>query len=217
MADSTFLADLRRRSQDLIRVYNPLDEDYIVTWDKSSPIGAQQFRVEAKSEEVLIRYIAEKYVKEMTDKIIIEEADKKVREENERRIQRGMKKMDPWDEQPAFETQLLSPDSDRYKEIIATLWVGVEREHGMDRRQEQPDQEAQVDSKPKFEKALEEVQKNPEYEVRKKEEKPEPKTKKYTCDYPGCDFSTDTQIALSGHKRSHKSKVEKATEEISEN
>ena len=45
MAKSTILAEMERRSQDLIRVYNPLDEDYVVIWDKSSPVGAKLFRV----------------------------------------------------------------------------------------------------------------------------------------------------------------------------
>lgn len=30
-----------------------------------------------------------------------------------------------------------------------------------------------------------------------------PQEPKYKCDFPGCDFSTHTKVALSGHKRSH--------------
>lgn len=231
MAKSTVLAEIERRSQDLIRVYNPLEKDYIVKWDISSPAGPKLFRVKAKKEEVLIRHIAKKYIKEMVQKIVTSNADESVKKENERRIKSGMAKMDSHTEQPAFETPLLKINDGRYKEIIALLYVGIEREYGIDVEAETIEEKSES-GKTAFESALEEVEKSKESQPPLNTVKVEPRTKitdstpepeaqppasegKYKCQHPGCDFSTNATIALHGHKRTHRKKVENAIKEIS--
>src|SRR3972149_5669820 len=89
---SLFIQEMERRANDLLRVYNPTDADYIVKWDKRG--GTKLFRVPAKGEAVHIRYIAEKYVREMFEKIIMEKAMTAVLKENEARVAKGMAEMD---------------------------------------------------------------------------------------------------------------------------
>ena len=222
MAKGTILAEIERKSQDLIRVYNPLNEDYVITWDKSSPAGAKLFRVKAKKEEVLIRWIAKKYIQEMAQKLITSNADEAVKKENERRIKAGIAKMDTHTEQVAFETPLLRIDDLRYKEILALLYVGIEREYGIDVEAEAEPETPLEPGKTAFDVALEEVEKKKALELAKPKEpalkKPEPKVevkqKKYKCDHPGCDFSTDATIALQGHKRTHRKNLEDKVKEI---
>jgi len=61
--DEAIKRELQRKSLDSIKVLNITSEDYIVYWDK------YPHRVPANSSAVLPRYIATKYVKEMTDKM----------------------------------------------------------------------------------------------------------------------------------------------------
>lgn len=193
MADnsSSYHNELERRANDLLRVYNPTDEDYIVIWDKKS--GGKVFRVRAKQEEVLFRYIAEKYIREMFQKLINEEVEKAVLKANEERIAKGMAEMTKYAEQYRFESPLINPTSDKAKRIISILYVGVDREYGVDR--EFGEEASAPQDKPIFDSALEEVQSG----------KTTPNTPRtYKCDYPGCTFSTDKNIALLGHKRSHR-------------
>ena len=99
---TAYQRELERRSNDLLRIYNPLEEDYVIEWDKKE--GVKLFRAELKQESVFIRYIAEKYIREVFNKIITEKADKAVLEENQRRIDKGMATMEKWKDQLAFES-----------------------------------------------------------------------------------------------------------------
>lgn len=203
---SSYQQELERRADDLLRVYNPTDKRYVVEYDKKN--GTKMFPVEAKSEAVFVRYIAEKYIKEMYNKIIIEEADEAVRKENERRIKVGMAAMDKTlktNEQNVFESKFYIGNDKRAKEIISLLYMGVESEFGVDRV---PQQETVSDSVPTFEKALHSVQEEKDSGVVPQ------KSSKLKCNYPGCDFETDTNIALIGHNRSHRPKeIEKKKKE----
>ena len=79
--------ELERRSQDRIKVANPTSEDYEVIWD------GYAFTVPANGTAIHPRYIAEKYVKEMTEKVITDMADSKIDEINEQREKEGKEKM----------------------------------------------------------------------------------------------------------------------------
>jgi len=110
MADSSYTQELKRRENDLIRVYNPLDVPKVIEWDRKN--GVKLFRVPAKQEEVLIRYIAKKFIEEVFDYIISKKAGDAVIQANKERVEKGMAEMTPWKEQMAFESKFYNPDSD---------------------------------------------------------------------------------------------------------
>jgi len=205
MAESTYIQELKRKENDLIRVYNPIDTDYVVEYDRKN--GAKLFRVPSKSEEVLPRYIARKYVEEMFGKIVNEKAAAAVMKENERRITVGMAEMTPWKEQMAFESKFYNLNEDDTKKLISILYVGLEREFGIDRLTV-PDVRAR-DDKSDFERTMDDVisekDQNPgNTAVEVKPEPSSPTTEAFRCDFPGCKFETMTKLALFGHKRSHR-------------
>ena len=81
--------ELHRRSLDSIVIYNPLEEDYTVIWDKFRHV------VPSKSERAFPRYIAMKYIKEITDRLIYKEEDEKIKEHNSKRADRGLPPLTP--------------------------------------------------------------------------------------------------------------------------
>lgn len=214
---SSWQQEKERRANDLIRVYNPTNADAVVEWDKKN--GTKLFRVPASTEVVLIRYIAEKYIREMFDKMVMSEAMNAVKEENERRIKSGMAILDKTlktGEQEQFESQFYVGNDEKARRIIALLYMGVENEFGVD--QALGAQEQVQDNRPVFERAMENVQKerdvnpvrNVPDEVLSTPETPGVPTVQSTnkdlkCDWPGCEFSTSAKGALMTHKRSHRS------------
>ena len=197
---SSYEQELVRRTNDLLRIYNPSDEDYVVEWDRKN--GTKLFRIPKKEEAVLPRYIAEKFIREMFDKIIITEADKAVIKENDRRVKAGMAAMDKTmktGEQNQFESQFYIGNDQRSKEIIAILYMGMETEFGVDRMTQ--GQTEQQDSRPSFEQAMETVQ-----EEKDSGETPtnETRSSQLKCSWPNCDYVTEHKIALFQHKKTHR-------------
>ena len=167
----------------------------------------------SKSEEILVRHIANKYIKEMFTKITSEKVDKAILEENESRIAKGMQEMTSWKEQLTFEGKLYSKNDEEAKKLVSILYVGVESEYGID-RQAVPEQ-APLEEKPVFESALESVQKEKDNNI-VSTEPPKSTSKGFSCDHPGCDYTTDVKIALFQHKRGHRSDAkEKAVAGVS--
>lgn len=118
--------EMARKANDRIKVFNDTNEDYVVTWDK------YPHRVPANGEAILPRYIAKKYVTEMTDKKLNYISDENVRMENARRIKKGMAVMNKHEEQPVFEAKFAINQPQLRKPIIASLWGGVVEEFGID-------------------------------------------------------------------------------------
>ena len=213
---STYLLELERRSNDLLRVYNPLAEDVVVEWDRRG--GVKLFRVPAKSEEVLIRYIGEKYIKEMFDKITMDKAHDAILKENQRRVKSGMAEMDKTQrtgEQMQFESKFYNPSDEEAKKIISILYVGLEREYGVDKGY-RPGAE-KTDDRPAFTKALESVSEEKGYTTNG-EKTPQNVVGEATegllrCDYPSCTFTTQHKIALFNHKKTHRDNLEVKKEE----
>jgi len=215
---SSYQQELERRSNDLLRVYNPLTEDYIIEWDKKN--GTKLFRVPSKEEAVFPRYIAEKYLREMFDKIVITDAMDAVKKENERRVKSGMAVMDKTlktGEQEQFESKFYIGNDDRAREILSILYMGVETEFGIDRQT--PQQENKKDPRPAFEQAMETVQSEKDNGISPTISNVRPAVNGYACDFPGCDFVAKEKIGLIGHKRSHRkdSVVNKKDENTEEN
>ena len=210
-ANTSFHQEAARKANDLIRVYNPTDKDHVVKWDKRG--GTKNFRVVAKEEAVLLRYLARKYVTEMFTKIITEKADKAIIEENEKRVAKGVAIMDKslrTGEQLRFEAPLYKPTSEEAKKLVAILWVGVEQEFGIDREAEADDTPS---DKPVLESAIETVAEekgivSADSPVDVVNDAPQPTTvpKKLdnTCDWPECGFEAKNSFGLMSHKRSHR-------------
>lgn len=211
---STYQQELERRANDLLRVFNPLDEDYIIEYDRRG--GTKLFRVPAKQEAVYPRYIAEKYIHEMYDKIVISDADEAVRKENAKRIASGMAAMDKTlktGEQQQFESKFYIGNDQRAREIVSLLYMGIESEFGIDRVVSETQTN---DDRPSFVKALEEVQSEKGTDVSPRVETPVnvENTKQETgdplmCTWPDCGFVAKSNIGLISHKRTHReNKVE---------
>src|SRR3990167_2641189 len=128
--------ELLRKSLDECKVLNPTSENYTIYWDKFP------HNVPANGEAIFPRYIANKYMKEMTDKQLTFRSDENVRMENERRVKKGMALMDKHTEQPAFEANFQINKPELREPILRSLWGGVVKEYGRDiplaNRQEAP-------------------------------------------------------------------------------
>lgn len=213
---SSYIQELERRANDTLIVYNPLDEDYIVEWDRRG--GVKRFRVRSKQEAYIPRYIAVKYLKEMFTKIVNKKAADAIAKENERRVKAGMAIMDKTQrtgEQAQFESPFYNMEDDETKKILSVLYVGVDREFGID--EEAPPEPAEIDTRPTFDRALEGVQEEkdrsrvistPKTPENATSETSVPKKEVFNCEYPGCAFTTTTKIALFGHRKSHRKETD---------
>lgn len=204
---TSYQIELERRSNDLLRVYNPMDTDYVVVWDLRS--GGNRFRVPAKGEAVLVRYIAEKYVKEMYEKILNDKAREAILKENERRVKAGMSEMDKTfktNEQMVFEQKFYKPSNEESRKIISLLYVGLETEYGVDKVYEEEEQKASTRD---FGSVLKDVESEKANGSTVNEEKEAENgsgeaSGTYKCDFPGCDYETEHKIGLFQHKKTHR-------------
>ncbi len=121
-----FKRELLRRSLDECKVFNPTSEDYVLMWDNFP------HRIPANGEAILVRYLCDRYMTEMTDKILTFRSDENVRMENERRVKKGMAIMDKHTEQPAFEMKFAINQPELRLPVLKTLWGGVVRLYGKD-------------------------------------------------------------------------------------
>ncbi|MHC4269155.1 MAG: hypothetical protein ACYSWS_03435 [Planctomycetota bacterium] len=209
---SSYQLELERRANDILRIYNPTSERYVIEWDRKG--GTKLFPVEAKSEAVYPRYIAKKYIKEMFQKILNDRAKEAILAENKRRIEGGMAEMDKTmktNEQMAFEEKFYNPTNEEAKRIIALLYLGVESEYGIDRQA--PMAEQKMDNKPIFDRALDEIQEEKGVSSIDKEKTSEIASSKATEEISGfpcelCTFVSKSNIGLISHKRTHRKKLE---------
>lgn len=123
----------RRRSQDLIRVYNPTKEDYTLVWDD------QKFVIPARDKDkgwgkgmrVMQRYLAQKYTKEIVDKILTEEMDKRIAERKESLQSRGNE--DPiYNANQQLQYTTRTDNKEMREPVEDKVWLGIEEEFGVD-------------------------------------------------------------------------------------
>lgn len=132
-----FKKELERSSRDRIRVYNPTTQDFDVyndgyRWtcpnkDKDTGFGAGQ--------QVFPRYLAVAFVQKLCDKIFMDKMDEAVKAENQRRVERGLAKMNKWEEQAPFEIEfstITEENKAKRKELMSIMWLGIEEEYGAD-------------------------------------------------------------------------------------
>jgi hypothetical protein len=214
-AKSSYQQELERKSNDLLIVYNPTDQRYLVEWDKRG--GVKLFPIEAKSEAVFPRYIANRYIKAMYQQMLNDKAKEAIFKENQRRISVGMAEMDKTmktNEQMAFEEKFYNPSSEEARKIIALLYVGIQTEFGVDRMSPQT---TKVDDTPVLERTLKSVQEEKDsktYVDTTNGEKTQENTlgeasgtqNDYKCGV--CSFVAKSNIGLVSHMRTHRDELE---------
>lgn len=149
-----------RKSMDTILVYNPTEEDYICYWDKYPhviPSSLKDMGFGAGKMQ-LVRYIADKYMKEMKDEIINKKSDDLVERAKEERMRKGLSS-DPGE----INIQLLNtlPRTNNEKEIeeaYGFLYCGLVREFGLYDEPEKKE-ETVLDQRSPEEKILEKAEK----------------------------------------------------------
>lgn len=179
-----------RKSMDTLLVFNPTNSDYICYWDKYPHV------IPAHNKDMgfgpgkmqLVRYIADKYMKEMKDKLITEKADELLTLTKKDRANRGLS-VDPGEVNLQVMNTL--PKTSNEKEIenaYSVLFCGVVREFGLYDMPEQL-QDEKIDLRTPEEKAMERVmnkKNNVEAKTEPKldsaEAKPQPKKKDFNMD-----------------------------------
>jgi len=135
----------RRKSQDLIRVFNPTDEDYVLIWDEG---GAQsKFIIPnqnkdmgwGKGQRVMQRYLAQKYTREIITKIINTRQDVKLEELKKKLQKQGATNIPFNANSELMSTQGVRTDDPQVRQPLEDIiWMGIEEEFGMDREIIQP-------------------------------------------------------------------------------
>lgn len=134
--------ELLRRSHDMIRVYNPLDQTFSFMYDRF------WHRVPAKSTKDMERYLAMKFYKNICDKIIGVQIGKKGQELIDLRIKqmgRGYtdhyeENVEVWDRTPKMN------DPELMAQVFKTVIIGVVEEYGLQEEDvEQPVPDAVTD------------------------------------------------------------------------
>jgi hypothetical protein len=143
--------ELRRRSLDQIKLYNPLDIPFQTIYEGFTYV------VKPKQEGIFLRYIAMKWIKEFCDYMINEEERKAVEDENDKRKKKGWQVMSP-DERDQFviRNKLVTNDPDKRSLYMKMVYKGISQEHGLDVPETTP---VKRDVRPQDEKLLEELDK----------------------------------------------------------
>lgn len=162
------LKEMARRSQDRIRVYNPLLEDYTVLFDG---IG---FVIPNRNKDtghglgmaVVLFYVAENYRTQMIDKILTEKMDEAIRLENESRLAKGMLPMTKFigGEELAFANGLRTDNIEARRRLIPVIWKGLAERYGTENRVESQSGKPK-DDRPLDERLMDEVNLNQSPEV----------------------------------------------------
>jgi hypothetical protein len=127
--------EMYRKSQDLIRVYNPTSEDYTLDWDKFKHIVPHKDKDMGwgKGQRVMYRYLAEKYVREIKNKLINEMADGSVQKmlEGMAEVSRTEFLADPYMKQKLYDKAPRTDNTELIRKIYKICWLGVEEEFGL--------------------------------------------------------------------------------------
>lgn len=125
--------EMYRKSLDELRVFNPLSEDRIVVY------GGFSHRVPSKEETVLVRYIAEKFVKETIDFMINKDESEAVEKENNRRKKNGHPLLTAQEREQFDISQKLTTSNEVLREkYMKIVYKGVAKQYGF----EMPEQKA---------------------------------------------------------------------------
>lgn len=131
--------ELKRKSEDIIAVYNPDDADFIVKWDGHlfTIPGANRDTGFGKGVRHLPRYLAFRYMKRKTDEILGRKSLEAVEAENKNRKKKGLPPMTPHTEQYNFQNAFAVNNRHLRKQIMTSLYKGLVSEYGRDLEPEQ--------------------------------------------------------------------------------
>lgn len=153
-AKQATLREMARRSQDRIRVYNPLLEDFTVRFDSIGFVvpGRTKDNGHGLGTAVLLRYVAENYRTHMIDKILNDKMDEAVNMENKRRADLGMLPMTKFigGEELSFCNALKTDNTEERKRLLAVIWLGIAERYGIESREES------ISGKPKDDRPMDE-------------------------------------------------------------
>lgn len=206
--DDAYHAELKRVANNTIRVYNPTDEDFYVTWE------GLRHRIPAKGSLDTTKYIAETYCRDMNIKLINDANQKKGDEILEKRMKSGAQPFESkWHENQEVWNKLPRTDDPKLMaENYAILWLGTVKEWGRDDVPVDP-KSTLPDFKTDEEKILEGLRNKtisdnaPAPIISTHSTVVPPETLVHTCQTCGKTFNV--AIALSGHQGSHKKDLEK--------
>ena len=143
--------ELRRKSLDQLKLYNPLDIPFQTIYE------GYTYVVKPKTENVFLRYIAMKWIREFIDFMINEEERREVDKENDKRKKKGWEVMGPQDrDQFDIRAKLITNDPEKRALYMKMVYRGVSQEHGLDIPEAVP---VKRDVRPQDEKLLEELDK----------------------------------------------------------
>lgn len=119
--------ELKRRSLDQLKVYNPLTTPFQTIYDGFTYVCNPQ------KEATFLRYIAEKWMKEFVDYMINTEEQEAVDLENDKRKKKGWEVMSPQErDQFAIRGHYLTNDPNKRLQYMKMVYKGVSQEHGLD-------------------------------------------------------------------------------------
>ncbi len=140
--------ELKRRSQDRIKAYNPTNKDFVVVFDGYRNV------FEAKQDTVVPRHLYDRYRDKMVVHQITRENEERVAEENKRRVGAGQKSMDH-QERELFDFRTNDPV--HIRKYMPALFRGVVKEYGKDDVPDKIEQKP-ADPRPVFDQIAEEVE-----------------------------------------------------------
>jgi len=120
--------ELRRRSLDMVAVFNPLVETFQTVWEGFI------HSVPSNQNGVFPRYIAEKWIKEIVDLMINRDEKEAVEKENKKRATKGFQPLNAHEERLNFDSAhglLLNNEELRLK-YMRMVYKGISKEHGLD-------------------------------------------------------------------------------------
>ena len=132
---NAILREMQRTSQDLIRIYNPTDKDFIILWDGfKHPVPSKNKDIGyGKGQRVVQRYLAKWYLKHMTDQIINEIQDMKLAELKEKYDKAGVEDGLLKAHLEVERNRSVRTDNEtEIKRISEIIWLGVEERYGVD-------------------------------------------------------------------------------------
>lgn len=148
------LKEMARRSQDRIRVYNPLDEDYTVRFDSIGFVipNRNKDNGHGMGVAVVFRYVAQNYLTQMIDLLLTSKLDDAVKLENERRAKLGMLPMTKFigGEELMFTQSLRTDNQEARRRLVPVIWLGLAERYGTEAREES------ISGKPKDDRPLDE-------------------------------------------------------------
>lgn len=128
--NAKILREIYNTAHDIVAVYNPTDEDFRLIFDQ------RMYLIPHKNKDIgngagiaqLNRYLAQKYMREMTNKILTERGMNLVKEENARRAEKGMALLTTYpgdNSAETIESQVQVNNVEVRKPVMLSLYKGL--------------------------------------------------------------------------------------------